>query len=131
MFVFTEDDLRYALGVVHGGGESEDPATNGGARFWYPKFEKALRQRRAMQLVVPGATDAPVPYATAVPVPAVSGTVRISSVYGQNWPEICDKARELAGMPYGEVSLLQKDSAMWWHQTKGAYYANVEVRSRS
>lgn len=60
-FLFNTDDLRYALDVVHGGGFSEDDATgNGGtARFWYPKFEAAIRRRRAMRLVAPEATDRP------------------------------------------------------------------------
>jgi len=61
-FLFNTDDLRYALDVVHGGGYSEGTATGGGgsADFWYPKFEAAIRRRRATKLVAPEATDKPV-----------------------------------------------------------------------
>lgn len=61
-FLFTENDLRYALDVVHGGSYGEDGATGSGgsATFWYPKFEAAIRRRRAMRLVRPEATDRPV-----------------------------------------------------------------------
>lgn len=61
-FLFNTDDLRYALDAVHGGGHSEGTATgNGGsANFWYPKFEAAIRRRRATKLVAPEATDRPV-----------------------------------------------------------------------
>lgn len=61
-FLFTEDDLRYALDVVHGGSYGEDGATGSGgsATFWYPKFEAAIRRRRAMRLVRAEATDRPV-----------------------------------------------------------------------
>jgi hypothetical protein len=62
-FLFTEDDLRYALDEVHGHGyhpkDGEAGATGTAASFWYPRFETALRRHRAMKLVAPEATDRP------------------------------------------------------------------------
>ena len=51
MFMLTEDDLRHAIDEVH----------HGASDFWYPRFEKAIREHRALQVVDREATDTPVP----------------------------------------------------------------------
>lgn len=58
---------------------------------------------------------------------APTSAVQISEVYGKDWPEICTKAREAAGLPGGHVTFTRDSHVLYKSSQPDRYYAAVTV----